>query len=397
MKPVLTAYFLPFACRMKQIFGKPILSLGFRPFFLMAMTFLPMVTIYFVLSFEGIFQTSNLSWDIINWHRHEMVFGYSSAVIAGFLLTAVPNWTGQPTPKGFKLALLCGFWILGRLAMLLSAFLPKYVVAIIDIPFYFLVATAILPALINSNNKRNYFFLVLLVFQSIANSVMHFGDPELGMRMGLNIIVLIMLIIGGRVIPFFTENAKNLKIIRDQRIEKIAMYCAIGAAILDIWRFAPILSGFALLLAAISNLWRFVQWKTAKTLDEPLLWILHIGYFWLVVGMLLKSLDLFGFHIPNAVANHAFTIGGIATLTMGMMARVSLGHTGRPLKVHNTIILAFIMVNMAAFLRVFWVWILPNQTFTIYLFSATLLSLSFILMLAIYFPILTNERFVKKV
>lgn len=378
---------------MKQIFDKPIFSLGFRPFFLMAMAFLPMVTLYFVLSFTGIFTSLNLGWDTVNWHRHEMVFGYSSAVIAGFLLTAVPNWTGHSTPKGLKLALLCAFWLAGRFAMLFSAYLPKYIVAICDIPFYFFVAVAILPALIKSQNRRNYFFLLLLFLQSIANSIMHFGNPELGMRMGLNIIILIMLIIGGRVIPFFTENAKVIKIYRDPRIEKLAMYCAIGAAILDIWRFAPMLSGFALFLAAFSNLWRFTQWKTIEALDEPLLWILHIGYFWLVVGMFLKALDLFGFHIPNAVANHAFTIGGIATLTMGMMARVSLGHTGRPLKVHNTIILAFIMVNMAAFARVFWVWILPNQAPSIYLFSAILISVSFILMLPIYFPILTTERY----
>ena len=358
----------------------------------MAMAFLPLVTIYFVAAISGAITTQNLSWDLINWHRHEMVFGYSSAVIAGFLLTAVPNWTGHPTAKGIPLFLLCGFWILGRLAMLLSGHLPPSFVALCDVPFYLVVALSILPSLVKSKNKRNYFFLLLLTFQSVANGVMHFGDPELGMRMGLNILILIMLIIGGRVIPFFTENAKGIKIYRDPRIEKLAMLCAILAGILDIWRVVPILSGFALLLAALSNLWRFIQWKTIETIDEPLLWVLHAGYFWLVIGMFLKAMDLFGFHIPNAVANHAFTVGGIGTLTLGMMARVSLGHTGRKLKVGFPVVIAFLIVNVAAFIRVFWVWVMPSQAIAIYLFSAFLLSFSFGMMLKIYWPILISQR-----
>lgn len=372
--------------------SSPLFSLGFRPFFMMSLAFFIFVIFYFTLAYAGVFSTETFSWDLVTWHRHEMIFGYSSAVIAGFLFTAVPNWTGHATPKNLPLFLICLFWVLGRVAIFFSSYIPKNLVALIDIPFYLVCALGILPALIKSKNKRNYFFILLLIIQSVANSIMHYGDPALGMRMGLNIIVLIMLIIGGRVIPFFTENATGIKIFRNPLIEKTAMICAIIAAILDVWRFAPLLSATALLIAAFANLWRFSQWKTIETMDNPLLWVLHLGYAWLVVGMFLKSAELFGFILPNAVANHAFTIGGIVTLTIGMMARVSLGHTGRPLKADFKIISSFIMVAMAAFIRVFLVWFFPQFAIGLYIVSAFLLCFAFLLMAVKYFPIFLKNR-----
>lgn len=381
---------------MNHIAKLPLFSLGFRPFFMLAIAFFIFVIFYFTCAYAGYLPNSFMRWDLVTWHRHEMIFGYSSAVIAGFLLTAVPNWTGQATPKGVLLFLMCTFWVAGRVVVFFSAFLPQYLVAVIDVPFYLVCAFAILPALIKSKNKRNYFFIFLLSMQTIANLSMHFGDAAFGMRLGLNIIILVLLIIGGRVIPFFTENATGVKIYRNPTIEKTAMICAIIAAILDVWRIVPTLSAVALFVAATSNLWRFTQWKTIETLDNPLLWILHLGYSWLVVGMYLKSADLFGFHLPNAIANHAFTIGGIATMTIGMMARVSLGHSGRPLKIGLSIVSSFMMVSMAAFARVFWVWLLPEYTIAIYLFSAALLCFAFLILAFYYFPIFVQERLQKK-
>lgn len=381
---------------MQKLIKSPLFSLGFRPFFMMAIAFFIFVILYFTFSYAGYLPYNTIRWDLVTWHRHEMIFGYSSAVIAGFLLTAVPNWTGQQTPKDIKLFLMCLLWLAGRVAVFFSAFLPKYIVALIDVPFYLVCALAILPALLKSHNKRNYFFLFLLIAETVANLIMHFGDPIVGMRMGLNIIVLILLIIGGRVIPFFTENATRVKIYRNPHIEKTAMVCAIIAAIFDVWRVFPLLSATALLVASFANLWRLAQWKTNKTFDNPLLWILHLGYFWLVVGMFLKAIDLFGFDLPFAVANHTYTIGGIVTMTLGMIARVSLGHTGRPLKVNAWIVASFIMVSIAAFARVFVVWIFPQTAIAIYILSALLLSISFIILARYYFPIFTKERFANK-
>lgn len=377
---------------MKTFSDLPIFSGGFRPFFWGALIYFIFLILFFTLAFAGLVPTTNIRWDIINWHRHEMIFGYTAAIIAGFLLTAVPNWTKIPTPKGIALAALFCIWIFGRLAMLFSGFLPVALVAIIDIPFYLLIGMAILPSLIKSNNSRNYFFLLLLTIQTIANAIMHFGDPLLGMRLSLNIIILIMLIIGGRVIPFFTESATGVKIFRNPIIEKTAMICAIIAAVLDVWRFEPIISAISLLLAAFANLWRFSQWKTKITFENPLLWILHFGYLWLVIGMFLKAGDLFGLNFPNAIANHAFTTGGIGCLTIGMIARVSLGHTGRPLKADKTIAIAFILVNLAAILRVFFVWAFGLYAVQIYLLSAGILAIAFLIMLVKFFPILIGER-----
>ncbi|WP_275671626.1 NnrS family protein [Pseudaquidulcibacter saccharophilus] len=378
---------------MEKIFKSPLFSGGFRPFFLLAAVFMFILISYFALGFAGYLPITNVSWDLINWHRHEMLFGFTAAVIAGFLLTAVPNWTGQQTPKNEILAALAGFWLLGRLAMMFSSFLPKIIVALIDVPFYLLVAASIFPALTKTQNKRNYFFLGLLSMQTIANALMHFGLYDIGMRLGLNIIVLIMLVLGGRVIPFFTENAKAIKITRNPNIEKFAMISAIIAAILDVLRFLPALSAFALLVAAIANLLRFSQWQSKKTFDNPLLWILHIGYLWLVVGLFLKAIDLFGISLPNAIANHAITSGAIGSLTLGMMARVSLGHTGRPLAAAPKMIFAFWLVNMAAFARVFGAWALPNFAIALYLVSALMMAIAFLIFVIHYFPILTTERY----
>lgn len=381
---------------MKRYIKSPLFSLGFRPFFMMAIAFFIFVIFYFTIAYVGYLPSNTISWDLVTWHRHEMIFGYTSAVIAGFLLTAVQNWTGHTTPKDYKLFFMCLLWVCGRIAIFFSAILPKYLVALIDIPFYLVCAFAILPALAKSHNKRNYFFLLLLLIQTIANAIMHFGDSILGMRIGLNVIVLILLIIGGRVIPFFTENATRVKIYRNPHIENTAMVCAIFAAVLDVWRVIPPLSAVALFIAAMANFWRLSQWKTIVVVDKPLLWILHLGYFWLVVGMFLKSGDFFGFNLPFGVANHAFTIGGIATMTIGMMARVSLGHTGRSLEVNIPIIASFVMVSMAAVVRVFWVWLLPEFAVSFYILSTFLLCLAFLIMAVHYFPIFVQERISEK-
>lgn len=372
--------------------------LGFRPFFLFGAAFSIFALSYFVLWVSGAIAYWPSAWDGLVWHRHEMLFGYAGAIIAGFLLTAVPNWTGHPTPKGHSLALLVGLWFAGRVAVFFSAALPSTLVAVIDVSFFAACAAGIAPALIKSKNQRNYFFIVLLLGLSIANALTHIYADEateltsLGITLALDVIIMIMLVIGGRVIPFFTERPLGISILRNPRIEKLALATTIlglGAGVLEIHHT---LAGILLLTSALLNGWRLSTWHSLKTIRMPLLWVLHLGFAWIVVGLALKGMEWLGMDIPPFIATHAFTAGGIGVLTLGMMARVSLGHSGRPLAIGKRMTTAFVVINLAAFCRVFGVWVLPAHTLRFFEISSALWLVAFAIFLVKYSPILTRPR-----
>lgn len=372
--------------------------LGFRPFFLFGSVFSILALGYFILWMSGVVNAWPSVWDALAWHRHEMLFGYAGAIITGFLLTAVPNWTGYPTPKGRNLMLLVSLWLAGRMAVLFSAYLPTRLVAIIDVSFFVVCAASIAPALIKSKNYRNYFFILLLVGLSVANGLTHIHAGEstelsaFGITLTLNIIVMIMLIIGGRVIPFFTERPLGIDIPRNLRLEKAALVATFLGLAIETSEINHSLAGGLLLVSALLNGWRLSAWRSLKTLRVPLLWVLHLGFAWIVAGLALRGLELMDLDIPPIIATHAFTAGGIGVLTLGMMARVSLGHSGRPLTVGNPMILAFVVINLAAFFRVFGVWLMPAYTMYFFEISAALWLLAFSIFAVIYTPILLRPR-----
>ena len=372
--------------------------LGFRPFFLFGSAFTVFALAYFILWMSGTVSAWPSAWDALIWHRHEMLFGYTGAIIAGFLLTAVPNWTGHPTPKGRSLMLLALLWFAGRVAVLFSAYLPASLVAVIDMSFFAACAASIAPALIKSKNHKNYFFILLLAGLSVANGLTHTHTDEsaelaaLGITLALDIIIMIMLIIGGRVIPFFTERPLGISIPRDPRLEKAALIATILGLAVEASEINDSLAGGLLLASALLNGWRLATWQSIKTLRIPLLWVLHLGFAWIVVGLALKGMELTGVDIPPIIATHAFTAGGIGVLTLGMMARVSLGHSGRPLAVGKPMVLAFAAINFAAFCRVFGVWLMPAHTMRFFEISAALWLLAFSIFVVIYTPILLRPR-----
>ncbi len=372
--------------------------LGFRPFFLLGPVFSLFALFYFVAWMSGLVSFWPCAWDAVIWHRHEMLFGYTGAIIAGFLLTAVPNWTGQPTPKGLLLAALVAVWLLGRIAVFFSAYLPPTLVTSVDSAFFLLCALGILPALIKAKNTRNYMFIILLSGLSVANALTHtYKESDtylanLGISIALNIIVLMMLIIGGRVISFFTERGLATTITRNAKLDKLAMTITIIALVGGVFFPASQLVGLVFLAAAIANGWRMLGWKSFQTLSVPLLWILHTGYAWIIIGMVIKGLILLGFGVPSLIATHAFTAGGIGTLTLGMMARVSLGHTGRPLIIGKTMVLAFYLINLAALCRVFGIWLIPAFTMTFINLAALFWFAAFGIFIVHYFPILIFSR-----
>ena len=372
--------------------------LGFRPFFLFGAIFSFIALSYFILWISGAVIAWHSAWSAVEWHRHEMLFGYAGAIIAGFLLTAVPNWTGHPTPKGKMLALLVLLWLAGRVMLFFSAHLPDMLVAAVDVSFFLACAAALLPALIKSRNRRNYSFVALLALLALANGMTHWESvdntniADMGIRLGLNIIILIMVVIGGRVIPFFTEKPLGISIRRNPMIERLTLSTTIAALILDVVEAQGTVLGIAFMLAAIANGWRLLQWRSMKTLGIPLLWVLHAGYAWLVIGFATRAAYYLGFSVPVTIATHAFTAGGIGVLTLGMMARVSLGHSGRKLAVGKAMVAAFICVNLAAIFRVFGVWAFPNITMHLLECAAALWLLAFGIFIVIYTPILIRTR-----
>lgn len=371
--------------------------LGFRPFFLFGTFFGTIPLGYFILVLSGAVSAWPSAWDVLVWHRHEMLFGYTAAIIAGFLFTAVPNWTGHPAPKGSGLAAIVVLWVAGRVSVLFSSHLPPMLVAAVDSYFFLACAAGILPALVRSGNRRNYFFVVLLVLLAIANGLTHWPDeeshlPDLGLQLGLNVIILMMVIIGGRVIPFFTERPLGISIPRLPTIERVGIATALLALIAHTAAWHPVAIGVLSLLAAAINGWRLYGWKGLHTLRIPLLWVLHAGYAWLVLGFAVRGISELGGNVPSIVVTHTFTAGAISVLTLGMMARVSLGHTGRPLSVGMPMTLAFLCVNMAALLRVFGVWFFPDLVMRWLEISSVLWLLAFSIFIFIYAPILWRPR-----
>ncbi|MEQ1790112.1 MAG: NnrS family protein, partial [Rickettsiales bacterium] len=349
--------------------------------------------IYFIFLLNGTIKTLPSNWDAISWHRHEMLFGFSGAVIAGFLLTAVPNWTGHPTLKGLSLAMLVLMWLAGRVLVFFSSYIPNMIVAVVDASFFIGCIIGIMPALVKSRNKRNYIFLVFLTLLAIANALTHSDDyADIGIVLARNIVLMMIVVIGGRVIPFFTKNALGIEITSNQYIEYIAIFSTAITFILEVLNANYIILVCFFLLASIANILRMFQWQSLKTMRVPLLWILHLGYAWITLGLAIKAAYYLGASLPISITTHALTVGGIGILILGMMSRVSLGHSGRPLVIRRCMVFAFISIFAAAIARVFGVVLFPDNTMIWLEIAALFWVIAFGIFVYIYTPILTSPR-----
>ena len=328
--------------------GFVLFALGFRPFFLLAGIFAVGLVALWAAVFVGNYNLVTY-YGMIGWHSHEMIFGYTIAVISGFLLTAVRNWTEIDTPKGAPLASLSALWLIGRILPFFPNDLPAWLIALADLAFLPAVGVAVAIPLLRSGQKRNLIFLPLLAGLALANLLMHLASvgfaEEMGRAgafLGLDLIVLLIVIMGGRVIPFFTERAlPGVTPARWPLVEWLSISAVIAFSIVEVWLPYSLLAGVLAALAAAGNGVRLGGWYTKRFWSVPLLWVLHVGYAWIVVGFLVKALGAADL-IASQFTIHAFTVGGIGVLTLGMMARVSLGHTGRPLKVSAAMALAFV-------------------------------------------------------
>jgi uncharacterized protein involved in response to NO len=376
--------------------GPALLALGFRPFYMLAALLAALAVPAWVLQYLGVIPVSGPIAGM-PWHMHEMVFGFAVAVITGFVFTAGRNWTGQPTPTGAWLAALAGLWVAARVLLVTGPALPA---AIVDVAFLPLVAWSLWKALAAANNRRNYFFVALLLVLAALNVVFHLGifgivavSPLWPVKAALYVVVVIVAVMGGRVIPMFTQNAvPKAKVHRSVQVDRWSIALLAAALTADALSFPVALVGLAAAAAAAAHLARLVQWDPGATLRTPILWILHASYAWIPIGLALLAVSAFSPRVHEVYVLHAFGIGAVGGMIMGMMTRTARGHTGRPLVASLPEVFAYGLVQAAALVRVALGLAAPALYAATLLLAALFWTVAFALYLVVYVPILTRTR-----
>lgn len=370
-----------------------LLALGFRPFFLLAGALATAIVPLWLLVFFGkIALPARLA--PASWHAHEMIFGFAAAVIAGFLLTAARNWTSLPTPSGARLAALVGLWALGRVAIFWDGVLPRPLVAAVDLAFLPAVALAIGIPIVKAKSWRNLGFVPLLLLLGAANLAFH-GWPSVAsraVRFALDVVLVIVAVMGGRVIPSFTANALRLEIPKRPALDRAAVASTMAVAILELVPEAVPLQAIVAIGAGALHGARMLPWRSFATRARPILWVLHLGYAWLALGLVLQGVAFFVPHwIPSAPL-HALAVGAIATLILGMTTRVGLGHTGRLLEVSPAIVIAYVLLTIAALVRGVGPLVAPTLYAPALVVSGVAWALAFAIFTIVYLPILIAPR-----
>lgn len=359
----------------------PLLALGFRPFYLLAGLYAAGAVPLWALQYAGLVPGANLLW-----HAREMLFGYAFAAVAGFLLTAVRAWTGRPTASGWPLAALAALWVAARIVALYS---PSWSL-LADALFALALAVAIGRPLVASGNRRNWFFIALVLGIGAAGVLFH-AYPAIALAAALDLVLFTMAVVGGRVIPAFTNNAiPGAGAHRFAALETAALGSILLLLALDLAELRLAAGAVAIVAAGVHGA-RLALWRPLATRRRPILWILHLSYAWIVVHLALRALGAFDV-IASPLATHALTIGAVGGLTLGMMTRTARGHTGRPLQAGRAEVAAYLLVQSAAVTRVALPLVAPSAYFASVAASAALWTAAFAIFLAQYFPILTRPR-----
>lgn len=374
--------------------GFALWNLGFRPCYLLASIFSAISVLLWAAHFSGYFPSAYLQGPV--WHGHEMLVGYTAAVIAGFLLTAVRAWTNEPTPSGVPLMALAALWVCGRVLVLTPFAMSA---AVVNAAFPVAVAVAIGIPMLRSRNVRNYFFVALLMLMGVLILAVHLAlqgrfelSPRLGLQLALDVVLFIMVIMGGRVIPMFTNNGvPGANATRHALVEKLALSSVMLLFAADLLQLPQTVIAMIALISALAHGVRLFLWKPWRTLATPLVWILHAAYAWIVVHLALRGLS--GLELlTGSYATHALTVGAIGGLTLGMMTRTARGHTGRPLIADRFEITVFLLIQFAAVVRVFGGIASPGLYVLSVQLSALLWAAAFVLYAVRYWPVLTRPR-----
>jgi uncharacterized protein involved in response to NO len=351
------------AGRRRAYAGPAFLSAGFRPFFLLAALWSAFaIPIWLAAYLRGYAVGGALPAMV--WHAHEMVYGYGAAVVAGFLLTAIPNWTGRLPLRGMPLAVLAALWVAGRGAVLSGGVIGAGAAALVDLAFPVALMAAVARELIAGRNWRNLPMLAGLGLLFAGNALVHLQALDiaytapLGNRIGIGTLLALIALVGGRIVPSFTLNwlAKMRRDVappaQPGRFDRVCLVITLAGIVA--WVCAPdaLLSSCLELTAGIAAAARLARWRGLAAVREPLLLVLHAGYAWLAVGLACLGLNSLLDLAPHGAPLHALTAGAIGTMTLAVMTRASLGPAGRPLAAGTGTTAIYVLVTLAAVLRV---------------------------------------------
>lgn len=381
--------------RRRAYAGPALFAYGFRPFFLFGALYAGLaLPLWLAILLAGMELPGSIT--AVDWHVHEMIFGYLAAVIAGFILTAIPNWTGRLPVLGAPLALLFLCWLAGRVATVLIQ--PPWIVLAADSAFLVLLSGVVWREVLSGGNWRNAPVCVLISLIAAANILFHLGlqfdaVAGYGTRLALGVTALLIGMIGGRIIPSFTRNWMARLHIEPLpapfgRFDKAALLGAAAAVVS--WIIAPDsqLTGGLLALAGLLHGVRLFRWRGDRTLREPIVTILHVGYGWLVIAFVLMGMAvLVPALVDESSALHALTTGAIGTMTLAVMTRASLGHSGRAIQTDPATLVIYLLITAGATLRVSAAY-LPMDYQTALAIGGALWSGAFLLFFAAYAPLL---------
>jgi uncharacterized protein involved in response to NO len=375
--------------------GWPVLRLGFRPFYIGGALLAALIVPLWVAMFLGLTPFTPAVSPLL-WHAHEMLFGFAVAIIIGFLLTAVKAWTGLATPRGAALAALAALWLAARIAALTG---PYAWYAVLDVALLPLVAVVLIRLILKSKNHRNLLLGLILSLLALANLAFHLAvmgvlnvPAMTPLYAGLALIVMIETVIAGRVIPAFTMSATpGLKLVASAWLERATL--ALTALSLAIWVFFPpsLLGALVLAVAAALHVKRWLGWRSMLTRGRPILWVLHVAYAWIPMGLALLALTQVGW-VGASAGVHALGVGATGGLIIGMLTRTARGHTGRALAVTRAEVMAYGLVFLAAVLRAFVLLVAPGWLAASLVVAAVAWAAAFVIYLWIYTPWLVQTR-----
>ncbi|MCD1625676.1 NnrS family protein [Seohaeicola saemankumensis] len=349
--------------QMRAWTGPALFSFGFRPFFLFGAVWVVVAMLLWLPALTGAIALPT-QFDPVSWHAHEFLFGYLGAVLAGFLLTAVPNWTGRLPMVGWTLAALFGLWVAGRVAILISAILPASVAPAVDLAFPLVLGAMILREIVAGKNWKNLIVLALLAVFTLANALFHvealqggFAARGQGLRLGVATAVMMIAVIGGRIIPSFTRNwlARGQTPARPappmQRFDKLVLMASVPALLFWVVRPFDAFTGVLLVGLGVLHVVRLIRWQWQHTLREPLVWVLHLSYAFIPLGALLVGTELLLGSTATAAAQHLWMTGAIGGMTLAVMTRATLGHTGRALTANRATVVIYLCLFAAVAAR----------------------------------------------
>ncbi|RKZ90252.1 MAG: NnrS family protein [Gammaproteobacteria bacterium] len=378
----------------KQSFA--LFNLGFRPFFLLSALFAVILMAIWGLLYSNIIQL-NTYYGFIDWHSHEMLFGYAAAVIAGFLLTAVRNWTNVDTISKTPLAVLAGIWLLARILPFTPA--PGLLIAVVDVSFFFFLVLAVAHPIIKVKQWSNLIMVAILSAFMVADILVqsqHLGLMEGGVTAGNSLalysVLMIIQVLTGRVMPFFTRVVvPGTEVVERPLLEKVLLITLVLLALADVFLLNKLFISLLAGILFVAHFMRVAPWFSRPVLNIPILWVLYAGYLWLLIGFAMKVLVGFDL-LTNNLVIHAWTVGVISITTYGMMARVSLGHTGREMIPSKLAVTGFYLLFLAAVIRVILPVFFMAQYVLLIELSSVLWVTAFILFTIVYLPVLTQPR-----